>query len=356
MRTALRSPQKARLLYRKGGLPVRERESYLDALRCFAMFCVVLLHTQAPVLICTDYYGLPSWRACMLLDTGTRMGVPLFFMLSGYLMLSRPETAEFRTFYGRRLPKLLVPLLAWNGIYYLADGLLYGEARSLSGFLAGVLDQGCSYHMWFAYTLAGIYLLCPFLRRTAGQCTPRQQLLLIVLAAFPSGVCPYLHIHLFDPLLSGFLGYFLAGLWLGSRDLGRGRYVLYGLGAAAYLMGTLGNLLDASPAAISLPWNGGYLLHHYFTSGAVFVWVKTFFARHRARLAPLAGGLARLSGLMSGVYWAHILVLNVVSGLTGSGLTVFGYVAVRLAATAGISLAIAWAASRIPAVGRVLLA
>ena len=68
---------------------MRQRAAYLDFLRCFAIFSVLLLHTLVPVVTNTGVYGAPSWKLCVALDALTRVGVPLFFMLSGYLMLSR---------------------------------------------------------------------------------------------------------------------------------------------------------------------------------------------------------------------------------------------------------------------------
>ena len=73
---------------------MRERIPYLDALRCLAIFLVVLLHNDAPVVVNTACYGRPSWYLCMFLDGAVRLGVPLFFMISGSLLLSRPEAAE----------------------------------------------------------------------------------------------------------------------------------------------------------------------------------------------------------------------------------------------------------------------
>ena len=40
---------------------MRERIPYLDALRCLAIFLVVLLHNDAPVVVNTACYGRPSW-------------------------------------------------------------------------------------------------------------------------------------------------------------------------------------------------------------------------------------------------------------------------------------------------------
>ena len=65
----------------------KERVAYLDCLRCFAIFLVIVLHVLVPVVSNTGLYGVPSWELCVVLDAFTRVGVPLFFMLSSRRVL-----------------------------------------------------------------------------------------------------------------------------------------------------------------------------------------------------------------------------------------------------------------------------
>ncbi len=83
---------------------MRERIPYLDALRCLAIFLVVLLHNDAPVVVNTACYGRPSWYLCMFLDGAVRLGVPLFFMISGCLLLDGPGRRSRRPFTGKSCP------------------------------------------------------------------------------------------------------------------------------------------------------------------------------------------------------------------------------------------------------------
>ena len=339
---------------------MRERMTYLDCLRCLAIFLVILLHTLVPVVTNAGVYGVPSWKLCVALDAFTRVGVPLFFMLSGYLMLSREGTRQFAAFYRKNLPKLGIPLVVWNLIYYGGNLLTRGETFRLRDFLAGLLNQGHSYHMWFVYTLLGIYLLCPFLKRMTEGCTGNQLLLLVGIILLPTAVQPMLnlavYIHLFGPLMEGYLGYFLLGYWLGGQKLTpRARRLLYLLGAAAYLIAFLGNLRQASPQSILLPFNGGYRLHHYFTAAAVFVLVRTFFANHAKAEAALSAPLAWLSNRVFGIYWVHVLVMEEVTQAVGSQMSILMFVGVRLGLTVLISLLFAAVVWKIPVLRRGLV-
>ena len=341
---------------------MRQRVAYLDFLRCFAIFLVLLLHTLVPVVTNTGVYGAPSWKLCVALDAFTRVGVPLFFMLSGYLMLSRESTRQTEAFYRKNLPKLLIPLAVWNLIYYVQLLGKNGEPFRLSRFFAGLLNQGHGYHMWFIYTLLGIYLLCPYLKRMVDGCSWNQILLLVGIVLIPTTLQPMLnlmqpvYINLFGPLMEGYLGYFLLGYWLGNQSLSpRARYLLYALGIAWYLIALWGNLDQASPQSILLPFNGGYRLHHYFTTAAVFVLVRTFFEAHQAALAPLSGPLAWLSSRVFGVYWVHVLVLDLATASLGGGYGILAFVGLRLGITVVVSLAAAALVSYLPGVRRLLM-
>lgn len=290
---------------------------YLDFLRCLAIFFVIVLHSITPTLVNPAFYQCKTWYLCMLTDPFDRTGVPLFFMISGYLLLSRSSTQQIWTFYKHNIPKLVLPLAAWNLIYYFVE-VGYGQhVLNLYDLLSGFLNHGVSYHMWFIYTLAGIYLLCPFLKRIVDHCTPRQLMVLLGIILFPSTLRPVLngifpvYIYLFDPLLEGFVGYFLLGYLLGKADCPKLiRILIYLGGVLGYGMCLLGNLAQASPQEISLPMNGGYMLNHYLLAASLFMFFRTWFKTHANRLEKLSAPLGKASNLVFGVYWVHVLILS----------------------------------------------
>ena len=95
---------------------MKHRITYLDCLRCIAILFVIVLHAMSPILSNPVYYGISSWYLCLLQNPLNRTGVPLFFMISGYLILRSPDTLIPSTFYRRHLLRLALPLCAWNQI------------------------------------------------------------------------------------------------------------------------------------------------------------------------------------------------------------------------------------------------
>ena len=104
-------------LTRAHSAPNQVRIPYLDALRCLAILLVIALHVTAPIMVSPTLAQTNTWLACMVLDPLVRVGVPLFLMISGCLMLDDPRSREIAPFYKKQLPKLLIPLVIWNGIY-----------------------------------------------------------------------------------------------------------------------------------------------------------------------------------------------------------------------------------------------
>lgn len=233
---------------------MRERIPYLDALRCLAIFLVVLLHNDAPVVVNTACYGRPSWYLCMFLDGAVRLGVPLFFMISGSLLLNGTGAAEPAAFYRKKLPRLLVPLAVWNVIYHWTNAWQFHTDTGLLALLQKAFNRGTGYHMWYIYVLLGLYLLCPFLKRMVDGCTPRQLAALAGIILLPTAVLPLVSqmvswsVVPLDTLMPGQAAYFLLGYGLGRWSLsGQQRVFLYLGGAAGYLVCAAVNLLSASP-------------------------------------------------------------------------------------------------------------
>lgn len=292
---------------------MKKREGYLDVLRCLAICLVLLNHCVSKYITNEAYYGSRTFLLLLGANALSNMSVPLFLMISGYLMLQSDRTRDMGGFYKKRLPRLLIPLAAWNVIYFFYLRLLRGEALTAGAFFEGLINTGNAYHLWYLYLLAGIYLLAPFLKRIADSCTDRQLWGLLGVMLLCPTLRPFLnhtfdiYIHLFDPLFNGYVGYFLLGYLLGRARPGR-MAPLIGLllAAAGIALAVTENYAASSEKGVNLVYTYGASITRYLTGAGVFLLARSCLGRE-SRLTRAAG---RLCPLVFGIYVIHVAVLE----------------------------------------------
>ncbi len=91
---------------------------WADLIRVIAIFLVVVIHVSGQV---TNVWGkIPTleWMIGNIYGGIARVAVPLFFMISGYLLLPRSESLG--SFYTKRMPRVVIPFVVWSVIYLLS--------------------------------------------------------------------------------------------------------------------------------------------------------------------------------------------------------------------------------------------
>ena len=210
-----------------------KRILWADMLRIIGILMVINMHAGDQVVFLLwgkapfKNDAIPSWWITgIAYKSLVNMCVPLLFMLSGYLLLSSRD--DILTFFKKRLPKILIPLFAWTVLYLWWDGAFAGsvslvEVAKLS-ILSFLINTG-HFHLWFLYALLGLYLVTPILRRFA-QSASDTELLYLIGIWFAASIVFEMFLQstghglaLFEqPYISGFLGYYVAGYYLGRRE------------------------------------------------------------------------------------------------------------------------------------------
>lgn len=119
----------------------------LDFLRVIALFCIIWCHTNN-----IEYDSLLFEKFKWFLG---KCGVPIFFMLSGYLAF--PFKGDIKEYILKKSKRILIPFFIWIVIYvFVAWDLGFN-------LFAGDLLNKASAHLWFIYVIVGLYLLVPIL-------------------------------------------------------------------------------------------------------------------------------------------------------------------------------------------------
>jgi len=130
------------------------RDHALDGMRVFATLFVITIHVCAQGFF---QMGQKNWWAINTYESTARVAVPLFFMLSGALLLARTHTIGS---IGRRLWRIGLPLLAWSVLYLL---WFRHSGEHHRGWLAMIVAGPVVGHLWYLYALAGVYVFLPVL-------------------------------------------------------------------------------------------------------------------------------------------------------------------------------------------------
>ena len=291
------------------------RRTELDLCRILGCLAVLVIHAGAEI-----YHELPleslSFAAVNLISTAVRGGVPLFFMLSGALLLGREELDPGR-FFRRHVLRLAGVFCLWSLLY----ALLRLATGSLSGAHAFFMAwAGGHYHLWFLPAMVLCDLFLPVVhaalhgRKLDGRYPVGLFLFLgIVLANCNLTPDPAYILHRITENFSldylPYLGYAVWGWWLSSKKLPEKTLWLAPL---AYLLVTL-------IAARCNRWYSGYKgaadgwLFSYFSipsylqASAAFC----FFLALRGREYRHGAFIAKLADATLGVYLIHPLMINV---------------------------------------------
>ena len=246
--------------------------------------------------------------------------VPLFFMLSGALLLSHPRTAELGTLFRRRLPKVLIPLLAWSGVVIALAGVLSGPQAALDKLIP-LLNTPVMVPYWFLYALVPIYLVSPLLKKMTDGLSEAHWNYLVGLwliatigmdtlcdlaPAGPWQSALTVHWTLNLDFVGGYLGYFLLGARLARLQKLPRRGTLWGVTAASFAVIAAGTFWLTSRTGVYDERIKSYL--HLFT--AVLAAALFLLARSYGEGRSSGRALTALSGLSFGVYLVHPMAIQ----------------------------------------------
>lgn len=122
----------------------KERVAWIDWCRAFAICSVLMCHSSERVYVFSlpefgEYY-LRRQLAALIIHTIGRLGVPIFFFVSGYLLLDRSyDYKNTKTFYRKNLGGLILSVEIWIIIYNFFNVYFYEQPFNLNTLLRNML-------------------------------------------------------------------------------------------------------------------------------------------------------------------------------------------------------------------------
>ena len=347
---------------------------YLDVLRIFAIFCVVLVHVSGAF-----FYDAPvsstRFLSMCLYDEFAHIAVPIFVMISGALFLDPSRDITYGKIFKKYLPRLGVAFAVWSAAYAAYNVGAVSGYPSMAEWLFELLCDFIRgpFHFWFLPMIAGLYLVTPLLRSFTSDRGLRRAFLALGLAFAIVWPCV---VNLLE--LSGGGGshelalalqnmlndanftfalkysfYFVLGYHLKERVCRRPVTTLL-VGFLALFAGGLlvfyQSGLDGKANALFL---NNFSLFVFMGSVGFFEFGAGMLGSWRPSDAT-ARVVRWLSDRVFGIYLVHIFVLDAIAslGLTAMSFNSFLAIPVTVVAVFGVSLAVSAIIRAIPRVGR----
>lgn len=150
---------------------ISKRNLNLDLIRCVAIFLVISVH----FLLNTSFYSTVVNGKKMFLLIVLRVifmsCVPLFMILTGYLMNKKEPTKE----YYKKISKVAVTYVICSLLCILFRILYKGESFSFPSVISSILKfSGCGY-AWYIEMYLGLYIIIPFLNKAYNSCKDKKE-------------------------------------------------------------------------------------------------------------------------------------------------------------------------------------
>lgn len=186
----------------------KTREYAFDILRVISMIMVIIIHIANVYCRSFGMISTKSYLISLIFNTICRVSVPIFFMISGTLLLDR----EFnKSKYLKRVIKYVILIVVWDIIYlvweYFYLGITYDKLYML------IIDPYRA-HLWFLYTILVLYAIQPLLKLIMDKSNNIVKTILLtiwVVLSLASMLNPY--IAKFFTIFS-YIGYFIIGKYL----------------------------------------------------------------------------------------------------------------------------------------------
>lgn len=298
-----------------------KRIVYADYLRVIGILGVMGVH-----LCGYSLYQVPLfsnlWYQGALFYSLARSGVLLFTLVSGLLLLDRPQTIQKLP---HRIERVMIPYIFWLFIYYIKmiyiDHTLFASSalEFVSQFIDCLLNPGyIQIEFWYIYMIIGFYLALPILYKWIKN-TDEKEIQYFLVLWFIILVLNYFKAHMmileYVNLFTGYLGFFVLGYYLNKKD---SKYTnSFTVGLLIFIIGTIMMLLSILiPSWTTGQVNLDYVGYLNLAPSSVFKAIGMFLMLKNINFEQLFGSktesvntfMMKFSEITFGLYLIHLLI------------------------------------------------
>lgn len=219
------------------------KKNYISILNVLACIGVVILHTFE-----TGYTSDANFVFEVLIRAIAYCAVPVFFMITDATLIDYRERYDTKTFFKKRLLKVIIPLIIWSIIYFIINffkGKFSINDLSFKFVFEYFFLVKTNPIFWFFVVIIGIYLAIPVISLIPQETRRKAFLYIIIITFVFNQFLPDLLYHLnlnynydlkFPLTYSGWISFIFIGYYIDKYEIvKKHRVIIYVLGIIGFL-------------------------------------------------------------------------------------------------------------------------
>jgi len=345
-----------------------KRNYSLDITRIIAVLAVVMIHCSASFVLEYKVFS-NEFIYGNLFDSISRIGVPLFLMISGALFLDERKEITLKNILSKNVKNLAIITIAWAVIYSAAYNvilpILFNSTINVNNIVQDIIND--HYHMWYLYMIMGLYIATPFLKKFVCEKNKGMVLFFIFISLCFQFLTPVINavsklglnlsfisewtdkFHL--DFFGGYTTYFIVGWYIVNVGIKQKwkRVIIYLLG-----------IISVAAIILYVHFTGDYTDVYQELGIPVFIYsVSLFLAINNISFnlkENVAKKIVGLSKLTFGVYIIHVMVLYIFSNLLPYSKYSGIYIVVLFVSVTVVSFLVSYIISKIPILKKLIKA
>ena len=292
------------------------KKNYISILNVLACIGVVILHTFE-----TGYTSDANFVFEVLIRAIAYCAVPVFFMITGATLIDYRERYDTKTFFKKRLLKVIIPLIIWSIIYFIINffkGKFSINDLSFKFVFEYFFLVKTNPIFWFFVVIIGIYLAIPVISLIPQETRRKAFLYIIIITFVFNQFLPDLLYHLnlnynydlkFPLTYSGWISFIFIGYYIDKYEIvKKHRVIIYVLGIIGFLTMVVPTIFISYPKNESCSWFDEYYdAPCVLYSASVFLFFKSKINNNQivTKIMPFFNFVAPTT---LGIYVLHIAI------------------------------------------------
>lgn len=313
----------------------KPRIFYLDLVRALAIILIILVHVLRKFCEFSTVSSA-NWNFSSPLMSLAIMGVPLFLMISGTLLLDRDY--ELGDFLKRRFTRILIPFFFWGLLLPIHKMIWLAEPWTFHNYMVLFIKE----EYWYVWMLIGVYLAIPIINTFIQKYKMKGVEYFLVVWIFimiltTLGYYPFYQLKI--EYFGGYLGFLLLGYWVSNKKFSMSDKKLMLIGlliCIACIILQVNRIVTFSPVTGKITYFGYLTIVTAIQSAGLYMAFKYFCSYCESNMHSFSNKvysllketfiykiIFSLSICSYGMYLTHYFWLYILTGLSNNGIPIF---------------------------------